>query len=121
MALLPAGFALPPLPYLLGLGLGLGALAVLAFHRRPSVAERHVVALAPWMAAGAVGHVLYVLDALPAAVRPLAGTPAVYATAALAAGATWAAADAVGTDVPRTLAAAGTAALAPVVGAAAAV
>ncbi|MFB6280981.1 MAG: DUF63 domain-containing protein, partial [Haloferacaceae archaeon] len=113
MPLLPEGFALPPLPYLVGLGLGLGALAVLAARRRPPVREPHVVALAPWMAAGAAAHVLYVLDALPAAVRPLAGTPAVYATAGLLAGTVWLAADAAGTEVPRALAGAGLAALGP--------
>jgi uncharacterized membrane protein len=116
--LLPAGFALPPLPYLAGLAVGLGALLAVAARRRPPVDDRHVVALAPWMAAGAVGHVLYVLGALPALVRPLAGTPAVYVTVALLAGGVWLGADAAGVDVPRALAVGGTAALVPALAAA---
>lgn len=118
MPLVPEGFALPPLPYLVGLALGLGALAVLAARRRPPVRERHVVALAPWMAAGAAAHVLYVLDGLPAPVRPLAGTPSVYATAGLLAGTVWLASDAAGRDVPRALAASGAVALVPALAAA---
>ncbi|MFB6302015.1 MAG: DUF63 family protein [Haloferacaceae archaeon] len=117
-ALIPEGFALPPLPYLVGLAFGLGALVLVAAHRRPSVDGRHVLALAPWMVTGAVAHVLYVLDALPTGVRPLAGTPAVYATVALLAGALWLGADATGVDAPRTLAVGGTVALVPALAAA---
>ncbi|MFB6080532.1 MAG: DUF63 family protein [Haloferacaceae archaeon] len=121
MPLVPDGFALPPLPYLVGLAFGLGALGVLATRRHPTVDGRHVVALAPWMVAGAVAHVLYVLDVLPAATRPLAGTPAVYATTALVAGTLWLAADAAGADVPLALGVAGGAASVPLLAAAAAV
>lgn len=113
MALLPAGFTLPPLPYLLGLLAGLAALAVLVRRRRPSLDERHVVGLAPWMVAGAVGHVLYVREALPAIVRPLGGAPTVYGAVALAAGAVWLVADAAGRDAPRALAVTGTVAVVP--------
>jgi uncharacterized membrane protein len=118
MALLPAGFALPPLPYLVGL-LAATALVVAALDRlRPPVGERHVVALVPWMAVGAAIHVLYVLDALPAAVRPLGGTPAVYATVAVAVGACWTVLAASGANVPRGLGAVGVVALVPTVAAA---
>jgi uncharacterized membrane protein len=58
---------------------------------------------------GSAAHVLYVIDALPDAVRPLGGTPAVYvAVATLGVGA-WVLADAVldGPTVPRALAASG--------------
>jgi uncharacterized membrane protein len=113
MAILPAGFGLPPLPYLVGLGLGLAALCLLVVWRRPPVDERLVVALAPWMVAGAVAHVLYVVGGLPAPLRPLAGAPTVYATVALLAGATWLGADAAGRDAARVVGLAGLAAAGP--------
>jgi len=62
-----------------------------------------------------------VLDALRAAVRPLAGTPSVYAAVTLVAGGLWLAADAAGTDVPRVLAGVGTVALLPALATAVAV
>ncbi|WP_129112989.1 DUF63 family protein [Halegenticoccus tardaugens] len=110
MQVLPEGFALPPAPYLLALAVGLGAVGWAFLRRRPAVTDRQVLALAPWMGVGACLHVLYVLDALPAAVRPLAGTPSVYLTVAVVAGATWLAAD-VAADGARLLAGVGTLAL----------
>jgi uncharacterized membrane protein len=117
---LPAGFALPPLPYLLGLLVALVAVAAAFAVRRPAVGERHVLALVPWVVVGSVAHVLYVVEALPAAVRPLAGTPAVYATVAVVAGAAWAALDATGVDPPRPLAAVGLCLVVPLLAASAA-
>ena len=115
---LPAGFALPPLPYLLGLTLGLAAVGAALAARRPAVEERHVLALVPWVLAGATAHVLYVVEALPAVVRPLAGTPAVYAAVAVVAGATWAGLDAAGRDPARPLGAVGVVLFVPLLGAA---
>jgi uncharacterized membrane protein len=115
---LPAGFGLPPLPYLLGLGLTLAAVGAALAARRPPLAERTVLAFVPWVVAGATAHVLYVVEALPAVVRPLAGTPAVYATAAAVAGAAWLGLDAAGADPPRPLAAAGAAVSLPLLAAA---
>jgi uncharacterized membrane protein len=93
MALLPEGFALPPLPYLVALCLALAAVGGLLIRRRPPVTERTVLAFVPWMVVGAALHVLHVVGALPAAVRPLTGTPAVYLTVAVVGGATWLVAD----------------------------
>ncbi|SFK73733.1 Uncharacterized membrane protein [Halogranum rubrum] len=115
MQILPEGFALPPLPYLLvllvvGVGVAVGVRT-----RRPAVTGDHVVALAPWMAVGSVLHVLHVVDALPSILDPLAGTPSVYITVALLVGVVWLAADAL-TDsetVPVVLAATGLLALVP--------
>ncbi|WP_101294394.1 DUF63 family protein [Halegenticoccus soli] len=121
MQLLPEGFALPPAPYLLGLLVGLGAVGWAFARRRPPVTDRHVVALAPWMCTGACLHVLYVLDALPPAVRPLAGTPAVYLTVALVAGAIWIGADEGTGRAPRALAVTGAFALLAALGLALAV
>lgn len=135
MQILPEGFALPPAPYLLALLAGLVAVGAGFARRRPPVTERSVLALTPWMAAGSALHVLYIVDALPPTVRPFAGTPSVYATVAVLAGATWLLADAADgsttdggeTDasadgrLPTALVTAGTALLLPVVGVAVAV
>jgi uncharacterized membrane protein len=105
--LLPEGFALPPTPYLLALLVGVGTVAAGVWTRDPPFDERHVLATVPWMVVGAAAHVLYVLDAAPAVVAPLLGTPAVYVTAAVGGGATWLAAASTGVSVPRTLGAVG--------------
>jgi len=119
MAVLPEGFALPPLPYLLALLAGLGAVAALLYRRRPAVTESTIIAFAPWMMLGSALHVLYVLETLPTVVRPLAGTPAVYLTVAVVAGATWLGADAAPfRETHRFLGAVGAVALVPVVAAA---
>lgn len=109
MAVLPAGFSLPPLPYLLALLVGLGVVGWLLVRRRPPVTEWTVLALVPWVVLGAALHVLYVVDALPATVRPLAGTAAVYLTVGLGAGATWLVANRAAAGTERLLGGAGTA------------
>ncbi|MFB6096223.1 MAG: DUF63 family protein [Haloferacaceae archaeon] len=108
MPILPAGFALPPLPYLLGLLVALGAVAWGVRARAPAFEEPHVVALAPWMVLGAALNVLDQAGAIPAPASPLFGTPAVYASVAVAAGATWLLADSVTPETPRTLGGVGT-------------
>ncbi|WP_435184450.1 DUF63 family protein [Halobellus sp. EA9] len=93
MAMLPEGFALPPPAYLLVL-LATGGIVGLALRRRrPRVTSARVLALAPWMVLGSAAHVLYVVDALPGVIRPLAGTPAVYVSVAIAAATAWLAVD----------------------------
>ena len=109
MAILPEGFTLPPLPYLVGLLVAAGAVGWGVARRRPAVTSGRVLAFAPWMVLGSALHVLYVARVLPDAVRPLGGTPAVYvAVGALGAGA-WLLFDATldGDAVPRALATAG--------------
>ncbi len=88
---LPTGFALPALPYLLGLLVALAGTAAALSRRRPPVTEATVAAVAPWMAAGGALYALFQVDAVPAAAAPLFGSPAVYGTVAVAAGLTWAA------------------------------
>jgi len=107
MALLPAGFALPPLPYLLALVLAGGAVALGLRRRDPAVPDRLVLALVPWMLAGAWLHVLHVVGAAPAAVDPLLGTPAAYVTTAVLAGAVWLAVDSADLSTPPAFAVAG--------------
>ncbi|MFC6989377.1 DUF63 family protein [Haloplanus sp. GCM10025708] len=110
---LPEGFALPPLPYLLALLVGLGGVVVALARERPAVTDRVVVAFAPWMVAGSAVHVLYVLGVLPASLRPLAGTPSVYASVAVVAGAVWVGANATRHDAATAIAAAGVVAALP--------
>ena len=107
MAILPAGFALPPLPYLLGLVVAAAAVAYGLRERRPAVDDGAVRALVPWMLVGAWLHVLHVVGAAPAAIDPLLGTPAAYVSTAVLAGAVWLAADASDRDTPRVLLVAG--------------
>jgi len=117
--LLPAGTTLPPLPPLLVVLLATGGVAAALWRRRPSVTARRVLALAPWMALGSAAHVLYVVDALPSSLAPFAGSPTVYLTVGVLAGAAWLAADAADAVSPdrvaATLAAAGVLLLVPVV------
>lgn len=89
MQLLPSGFALPPLPYLLAVVLGSVAVVGLLYRRSPTITPRVVTAFAPWMVAGATGYALFQVDAVPAVVEPLFGNPIVYATTFLLAGAVW--------------------------------
>lgn len=109
LQVLPEGFALPPLPYLVVLVAGVVAVGVGATRRAPALDGRHVLAFVPWILAGSCVHVLYVVDALPALLRPLGGTPAVYLTVAVVGGVAWLAADAGFADgtVPRALGVAG--------------
>ena len=93
MAVLPEGFALPPVPYLLALVATLIVVGVGLRRRRVEFGHRHVLALVPWMAAGAALHVLYIVEAVPAVIAPLLGTPAVYATVGVLAGGVWLVAD----------------------------
>ena len=86
---LPAGTSLPPLPHLLVLLAGATAVGWLLRRERPPVTRAVVLALAPWMVAGAALHVLYQLGDVPAAVAPFLGTPAVYVSTAVLAGAVW--------------------------------
>ncbi|MFT4883119.1 MAG: putative membrane protein, partial [Natronomonas sp.] len=80
MQLLPTDFALPALPYLLGLLVAGVATALLLYRRRPAVTEDTVTALAPWMAGGGSLYAIYQIGAVPPGVAPLFSSPAVYLT-----------------------------------------
>jgi uncharacterized membrane protein len=90
--LLPSGFALPPLPYLLGLAAAVAGVLLLLTRRDPEVTPRVVAAFAPWMAAGATGYALFQVEGVPDVVAPLFGSPTVYLSTFVVAGLVWAAA-----------------------------
>ena len=86
---LPEGFALPPLPYLLPLLAAVALVAGALYRTDPLVSDRTVLALAPWVLVGSALHALYVVEWVPEAVAPLLGTPAVYLTTFVVAGTVW--------------------------------
>jgi uncharacterized membrane protein len=94
--LLPSGFALPPVPYLLVV-LGGVALALLSLGlARPAVREATVLALSPWMVVGAGLYALYQVDAVPDVLAPFFGSPVVYLTVFAVLGFVWGLASLVG-------------------------
>lgn len=86
---LPDGFVLPPVSYLLSLFVATAVVLWLLSRRRPAVGEATVLAFVPWMIAGAAGHVLGVIDAAPTVIVPLLGTPSVYISTFVLAGLVW--------------------------------
>ena len=89
--ILPTGTTLPPTPYLAGVLVATLAVVLLLYRRSPAVTGRVVVALAPWMAAGAGLYALEQVGAVPAPLAPLTGSPTVYLTTFVVAGTVWAA------------------------------
>lgn len=89
LAVLPSGFGLPPLPYVVGLVLGTLIVGVLLIALRPEVSSWDVLALGVWMAIGATWHALAVLGAFPEAASHLFGAPAVYLTTFIVLGGLW--------------------------------
>jgi len=107
---LPASSEFPPLPYAAVL---LAAMVLVGWRLRgvrPSVDDRTVLALAPWMVAGSGGYACYQLELVPGVIAPFASSPTVYATTFAVAGAVWLAAARVRSDPPVHLALAGVAA-----------
>lgn len=97
---LPEGFALPPLPYLLLVLGAAGLAAAVLLAADPAVTEVTVVAFAPWMAAGAGLYALYQVGAVAGALAPLFGSPTVYVTTFALMGVLWGGVSLVGRD-PR--------------------
>lgn len=90
MAVLPAGFALPPWPYVVVLAVGVAIVGGTLWRLAPSVTAATVLGLVPWMAVGSALHAWFVIGAAPASLTPLFGTPAVYAFVFIVLGAVWA-------------------------------
>lgn len=89
-AVLPEGFSLPGLVYLVPLIVTLLAVVGVLLFLEPDVTDWTVIAFAPWMMLGAILHVLYQQGAYPEILRPLFGTPTVYLTTGVVAGFVWA-------------------------------
>lgn len=86
---LPAGFSLPPAPYLIGLLAGIAIVTGLVWRTRPRITEPVIMAFVPWMLVGSGLHVIYQLGAASSLLLPLFGTPAVYVTTFIIAGGVW--------------------------------
>jgi uncharacterized membrane protein len=89
VSVLPSGFSLPALPYLVGLLVAAVVAAGLLYRRRPPVTEAMVTALAPWMAAGGGLYALFQSNAIPPGIAPLFGSPAVYVSVGVLAAIVW--------------------------------
>ena len=88
---LPSGFGLPPLPYLVALVGGTFLAAAVLVALEPPIDQRTVAALAPWMALGGALHALHQppVELYDAVLAPLFGAPAVYLTTFVATGVVW--------------------------------
>lgn len=93
LQVLPEGFALPPLVYLLPVLVATAGMAVLLYYVRPPITDWTLVALVPWMAIGSTLYVLYQQNAFLPAVKPLFGNPTVYLTTAAATAFVWTASE----------------------------
>jgi uncharacterized membrane protein len=93
MPLLPSGLVVPPLPYLIGLGIATATVAVFLVSLEPRVEQRHVLAFTPWIAVGASAHGLHQVEAAinvyPDWAEPLVAAPAIYVTTFIALGGVW--------------------------------
>lgn len=98
---LPTGTTVPPLLYLAVLFPALATVAYALYRVRPPVTDRTVLALAPWMVAGATTYVTYQLEIIPDPIAPFGSSPTVYGSATVVAGTTWLVANHL-TDTPDT-------------------
>ncbi len=111
---LPAGTTLPPLPYLASVLLAIAGVGFGLRRQSVGLRNRSVVALGPWMVAGAGLYVLYQIDVVPRILAPLFGSPTVYATTFVVAGIVWLVADRRGDPEPIVAATGSLAALFPI-------
>jgi uncharacterized membrane protein len=86
---LPEGFALPPLPYLLLVLGAVGLALAVLIAAKPVVTEVTVVALAPWMVGGAGLYALYQVGVVADAFAPLVSSPTVYLSTFAVMGLVW--------------------------------
>jgi uncharacterized membrane protein len=89
--LLPAGFEIPPLEHTIGLLVMLGGVSALLWAIQPPITDWTPVAIVPWIVLGGILHALYKssIAAYPGWLEPVFGSPAVYATVTILAGAVW--------------------------------
>ena len=96
MMVLPSGFTLPPLLYLVGLVGAALVLGAVLLSLDPPITQRTAIALGPWLAIGGALHAFYQLEAFADPFAPLFGAPAVYVTTFVFAVAVWVAVASVG-------------------------
>ena len=101
MLVLPSGFGLPPLPYLIALVGGCFLVAALLFAVEPPIDQRLALAMAPWIALGGALHAFYQLGAFSDVYAPLFGAPAVYLTTFVITGVVWLVLSVVGIGLGR--------------------
>ncbi|XGI83262.1 DUF63 family protein [Halorutilales archaeon Cl-col2-1] len=87
--MLPHGFRLPSVEYLIPLVLGVALAVYFLLRTKPTVETSTVVGLLPWVGLGGVLRVAHRIEILPASVEPLFGTPSVYLTTFVAAVTVW--------------------------------
>jgi len=104
---LPSGFEIPPLPYLLVVLVAAGLVGYGLWRARPTVDDRTVLALAPWIVVGSSLYACYQVGVVPAVLAPLASSPVVYLSTFALAGAVWLAALRLSDRPHRTLAVVG--------------
>lgn len=85
---LPRNFSFDPLYLIPLVVLTIGVVALAVVVNAP-VTDETIVAFAPWMALGAVFHVLYQQGAFPESIEPLFGAPSVYLSTFVLAGLAW--------------------------------
>lgn len=85
--LLPEGFVLPPLPYLVGILLASLVIVGVLYRQAPRITNKIVLALAPWMAVGAGLYALKQAREVPEPVAPFVSSPTVYLTTFVVVGA----------------------------------
>jgi uncharacterized membrane protein len=86
---LPAGSSVPPLPHAAVLLATALAVAWGLYRERVRITDWTILALSPWMVAGATAYVVSQLGVIPSAVAPFFGSPSVYATTFVVAGVVW--------------------------------
>ena len=96
---LPSGFVVPDIPYLVALGLAALLTTLLLWGLEPPVTRHHVVAFLPWAAVGGITHAFYQITVPPAVtsppglypewIAPLFAAPAVYVTLYVVVGIVW--------------------------------
>lgn len=86
---LPAGSSVPPLPQAVVLAVAALVVAWGLYRERVQITDWTILALSPWMVAGATAYVVYQRGVIPSAVAPFFGSPSVYATTFVVAGVVW--------------------------------
>ncbi|MFB6254110.1 MAG: DUF63 domain-containing protein, partial [Halobacteriaceae archaeon] len=86
---LPAGFSIPPLPYIIILLSAGGIVGYLLKEQHPTIRDHTIVGLSTWMIFGSSSYVCYQIKIIPPAIAPFFSSPAVYLTTFIITGTIW--------------------------------